>query len=44
MMDWFFFKGKHGDTEQNVKKLHVREILMKYLFHIMKQEIGVNDL
>lgn len=43
MMDWFFFKGKHGDTEQNVKKLHVREIL-KYLFHIMKHEIGVNDL
>lgn len=40
-MDWFFFKGKHGDTEQNVKKL--RELL-KYLVHIMKQEIGVNDL
>uniref|UniRef100_A0A8W8JTH5 DZIP3-like HEPN domain-containing protein n=1 Tax=Magallana gigas TaxID=29159 RepID=A0A8W8JTH5_MAGGI len=34
-------RGKHDGTEQNVKKL--RELL-KYLVHILKQELGVNDL
>lgn len=41
MLYWFFFTGKHDGTEQNVKKL--RELL-KYLVHILKQELGVNDL
>lgn len=41
MLYWVFFTGKHDKTEQNVKKL--RELL-KYLVHILKQELGVNDL
>lgn len=41
MLYWFFFTGKHDETEHNIKKL--RELL-KCLVHILKQELVVNDL